>query len=157
MLDKFINYYSDTFIPLSIQILNLNFNFNEYTSQNSNDNSSMEYGFKISWTGQESFDNSINAMKSRCLVFLNYFIELHKSTDFSIDILRLFSGLVEPFKHALSDVINTKYNLLSGFDQVIAQMIENNYQKLIYEILVFLAQFLSKQIVVNEFKPYINK
>jgi len=152
MLDNFIKMYNEIFIPISIRLLNLNFNLNDTHLE-------CDSSFKIMWTGKVTFDNSINTMKSKCLIFLNYYIEIHKASDFTVDILQHFSKLIEPFNIALLDVINTKYNLLSQFDQVINHnhVQENNYQKLMYEILIFLANFLSKKVVVNEFNSYINK
>ena len=150
MLDNFIKMYNEIFIPISIRLLNLNFNLNDTHRE-------CDSSFKIMWTGKITFDNSINTMKSKCLIFLNYYIEIHKASDFAVDILQHFSKLIEPFNLALLDVINTKYNLLSQFDQVINHVQENNYQKIMYEILIFLANFLSKKVVVNEFNSYINK
>jgi hypothetical protein len=149
LLDKLIHKYNDTFIPLAVKILNMNFNLDKLDTE--------QTGFQITWTGQELFDNSINAMKSRCLVFLNYYLELNKGADLTIHILRIFSGLVDPLSKALLDNISTKYNLISQFDQVMTQIQENSYQRLIYEILIFLAYFLSKNAVVKDFNPYINK
>ena len=69
MLDKFIHIYN-TYIPLTVKLLNLNFNTANTTE---NPNIANDNEFKITWTGNLDYDNAINSVKSRCLIFINYY------------------------------------------------------------------------------------
>jgi len=93
-------------------------------------------------------------MKAKCFQFVNSILLYYKKTINNNELVKVCSNIVEPAIKNLIYVKEEKFNYLSNMDRD-GEVSDNNYEFLIYEILLFFFRYITKDPIINNFSSLI--
>jgi hypothetical protein len=142
MLETVITVYVNKFLVFSIDAL---------TCSNT---SQFNY---IIFTENMQIDNSLNSMKAKALQFISFIIQNESNSLKNNFVIENLTKLVNICISSLNCVLLEKMNYISNMSKDSKDYPDNNYQNLIFQTLVFLSKFLTKEPIVTQFTGLVKK
>lgn len=144
MLQKFLGNIVPTFIPLSVDLITLTL-------------PSIWPNYFIVWSGDAVLDNSLNSLKAKAVAFINSILQSFKEKINNEELINSLIPLVTKSIENLEFVVNNRFEYLQNMNKESSEFPDYNYENLIYQIMLFLGRFLSRDPLINYFSPYIKK
>jgi hypothetical protein len=111
----------------------------------------------IAWQGDKALDNSINSMKSKAFLFINSILQSKKEKIADGQLVPLYTELVQASVRNLEYVVSEKFEYLQKMDKEDDTCPDNNYEDIIYQIILFLSKILIREPFINEFGQFAYK
>jgi hypothetical protein len=144
MMTKVYDSFAFQFVPIAIQITTM-------TIPN------IMPVYFIAWQGNASFDMSINSMKAKALHFINSILQSKKDKQTENELIPLYTELIQSSVRNLEYMVTEKFNYIQNMSRDSIDYPDNNYESIIYQILLFLSRVLVRQPFINEFGQFAYK
>ena len=95
-------------------------------------------------------------MKGKCFQFINSVLLYYKKGIYNESVINLCYTIVEPAIKNLTYIKEQKFNYLVNMEKD-GDVSDNNYEFLMYEILLFFERFITNKPVVDIFSGYIKQ
>lgn len=120
-------------------------------------NSNMTEFNLILFTGDKEVDSSLNSMKSKSFQLLSFLIQNEGSVIKNQFVIENLSKLVRLSISSLNAIVNEKMEYLSNMNKNNNEYPDNNYDILLFQILLFLSRFLGREPIVTQFTGFVKK
>lgn len=111
----------------------------------------------IAWTENKQFDNSINSMKSKAFLFINSILQSKKEKIVEPNLIPAYTELVEASVRNLEFIVGEKFEHIQRMNVNCNQYPDNNYENVIYQVILFLSRLLIREPFINQFGQFAYK
>jgi hypothetical protein len=111
----------------------------------------------IAWQGDSTFDSSVNMMKTKALHFINSILQSKKDKNTENELVPLYTELIQSSVRNLEYVVSEKFDYIQRMGKDSLECPDNNYENIIYQIILLLSRILIRQPFINEFGQFAYK
>ncbi len=144
MIGKVYDSFAFKFVPVAIKLAMMNI-------------PNLMPDYFIAWTQNNHFDNSINSMKAKAFLFINSILQSKKEKIVENVLIPSFTELVQASVRNLEFIVSEKYQHIQKMNPDCHEYPDNNYENLIYQVILFLSRVLIREPFINQFGQFAYK
>ena len=94
-------------------------------------------------------------MKAKAFQVLSYVIQAESTVIKNEMMIQPLSKLVNLSVSSLNFIVNEKMKYISEMSKNSKEFPDNNYETLIFQMMLFLSRFLSREPIISQFSTYV--
>ena len=115
-------------------------------------------GNLISFSDRIEVDSNLNSMKAKAFQVLSYIIQTESGGVIKNEIIiQPLSKLVNLTVSSLYYIVNEKMKYISEMSKSSKEFPDNNYENVIFQMMLFLCRFLTREPIISQFTGYVKK